>query len=302
MIPSPPPAYDFETMPKIDKSGISFTDGGSRELVHEENFSPWPLTIALGTVLGLLGVAAFFPLALLGLAIVLASLVGWFRDDLRGRFPAKESEGEWWPFKNVSHEKLGVWLFLTAEMMLFGMVISGYIYVRSNSTVWPSPLLVSDILTHLGGGTITVPGVGQLVIHNITLGTINTLVLLTSSLSMALALNAIRNGNVKGLKIGLLATLALGATFIAIKGYEWAGLYSEGFTITSGLPAATYYVAVGLHGAHVIGGLIAISFLSSKAFKNGFTKESHSGVEYTGLYWHMVDIIWLFLFPLFYLL
>jgi len=221
---------------------------------------------------------------------------------LRGKFGAKAEGMGMWPFEKISHEKLGMWFFITAEMMLFSMVVSGYIYVRSNSPVWPSPLLVTNILAHLQGGIINVPGVGEIAIHNIALGTVNTLVLVTSSLTMALALNAIKNGNVRGLKIWLLATLALGVTFMVIKGYEWAGLYSEGFTITSGLPAASYYLTVGLHGAHVIAGLIAIAFLITKAYKNGFTKESYTGIENTGLYWHMVDVIWLFLFPLFYLL
>lgn len=303
LIPSPPPAQDFEVSPKIEREEIVFQKGGSTEWEDvEESYTPWPLTITIGTTLGLLGVAMFLPLAILGLAVVLASLVGWFRDDFRGKFAAKAEGMGMWPFEKISHERLGMWVFITAEMMLFSMVVSGYIYVRSNSPVWPSPLLVTNILAHLQGGTINVPGVGEIAIHNIVLGTVNTLVLVTSSLTMALALNAIKNGNVRGLKIWLLTTLALGATFMVIKGYEWAGLYSEGFTITSGLPAASYYLTVGLHGAHVIAGLIIIAFLITKAYKNGFTKESYTGIENTGLYWHMVDVIWLFLFPLFYLL
>jgi cytochrome c oxidase subunit I+III len=303
LIPSPTPAQDFEVSPQVEKDHFVFPKGSSEEWVDvEESYTPWPMTIAIGTTLGMLGVAMFLPLALLGLAVVLASLVGWFRDNLKGKFHMKTEGVGMWPFEKVSHEKLGMWAFITAELMLFSMVISGYAYVRSNSAIWPSPLLSTNILAHLQGGNISVPGVGELVIHNITLGAINSFVLITSSLSMALALNAIKNGNVKGLKIGLLTTFALGATFMAIKAYEWSGLYSEGFTITSGLPAASYYVTLGLHGAHVIVGLIAITFLITKAFKNGFTKESYAGIENTGLYWHMVDIIWLFLFPLFYLL
>lgn len=302
LIPSPPPAQNFEAAPKVENNEIIFPKDGSAESIDvEERFSPWPIVISVGVTLGMLGVSVFFPLAPLGLAVVLASLVGWFRDDLRGKYTVKEVGVGMWPFAKVSHEKLGMWTFLTAEMMLFGMIISSYIYIRSNSPVWPSPLLVTDVLSHLGGGVISVPGIGEMVIHNITLGTVNTLVLVTSSLSMALALNAARNGNVKGLKTGLLMTLALGITFMVVKGYEWAGLYSEGFTLTSGLPAATYYIALGLHGAHVIGGLIAIAFLLLKVYRNGSAKESYVGVENTGLYWHMVDVIWLFLFPLFYL-
>ncbi len=305
LIPSPPPPHNFESTPDMTSGVVTTAKGDQVEggYVGGEHYSIWPLIISIGTMLAFLGLSIAFPLALVGFAVVMTAIVGWFRDDTHGKFTILEEKiGHWWPYERVPKVKLGIWVFLTAEMMLFSMVISSYIFVRNNSAFWPSPLLVKDILSNITGGVVTVPGVGEVVIHNILLGTINTLILLTSSLSIVLALNSIQNGNIKGLKIWLLTTAFLGATFLVIKGLEWSDLYAEGFTITSGLPASTYYVATGIHGAHVLGGIIAILFLAYKAFKNGFTKEKHEGVEYTGLYWHMVDIIWLFLFPLFYLI
>jgi cytochrome c oxidase subunit I+III len=100
----------------------------------------------------------------------------------------------------------------------------------------------------------------------------------------------------------LISTLILGISFLAIKGYEWYELALDGFTISSGLPAATFYITTGVHGAHVIAGLIGISYLIVKSVKGGFNSERYVAVENIGLYWHLVDIVWVFLFPLFYLI
>jgi cytochrome c oxidase subunit I+III len=304
-IPSPPPAHNFDVTPDMTEGSVMMTNGGSKgeRYVGKANYTALPLTLAIGTMLALFGLAVSIPIGSIGFVIVIASLAFWFKDDILGRFASEEDKiGHRWPFERVPREKLGLWVLLTSEMMLFGMVISAYIFVRAHSHSWPSPLLVEDILRYLTGGVVTVPHVGEMVVHNIVLGASNTIILLTSSLSIVLALNSIRNGSIKGLKIGLLATFFLGSAFLVIKGVEWMGLFSEGFTITSGLPSATFFVSTGLHGGHVIAGLIAISYLIIKTFKNGFTKEKHIGVEHVGLYWHMVDIVWLFLFPLFYLM
>ena len=139
--------------------------------------------------------------------------------------------------------------------------------------------------------------------HDLTIGTINTILLLTSSLAIILALNSIRTGNIKGLKIGLGTTFGLGAVFLALKlGFEWPRLYLNGFTINSGLPASTYYALTGAHAVHLAVGMVAIGYLLIRANKGGFTSQKHSAVENIGLYWHFVDIVWMFLFPLFYLI
>lgn len=97
--------------------------------------------------------------------------------------------------------------------------------------------------------------------HDLTIGTINTILLLTSSLAIILALNSIRTGTTKGLKIGLGTTFALGFVFLSLKiGVEWPRLYLNGFTINSGLPASTYYVLTGAHALHVAVGMVAVGY------------------------------------------
>jgi len=120
---------------------------------------------------------------------------------------------------------------------------------------------------------------------------------------MVFALYSIRGGNIKGLRIGLIGTFSLGAAFLVIKlGIEWPQYYRNGFTISSGLPGSTYFLLTGLHAAHVGAGLVAVGYLLFRSFHGGFTNTKHSAVENIGLYWHFVDIVWMFLFPLFYLI
>jgi cytochrome c oxidase subunit I+III len=241
-----------------------------------------PLIIAAGVAIFLLGLAVYLPILVAGLVIIVAAVVKMFRDGAAERFAgAKEAEEETFPMESVTNEKLGMWIFLASEILIFGSLIIAYAYVRVNSGSWP-------VATET---------------HNVLLGMTNTIILLTSSLAMVLSLYAIRKGSVKGLKIGLGSAFALGATFLVIKlGFEWPDLISKGFTITSGLPASTYYVLTGLHAVHVAVGLVAIGYLIFRAYSLGFTSTKHVAVENVGLYWHFVDIVWMFLFPLFYLI
>ena len=99
------------------------------------------------------------------------------------------------------------------------------------------------------------------------------------------------------------STFALGFAFLDIKlGFEWPDLIRNGFTINSGLPASSYYVLTGLHAIHVAVGLVAVGYLMIRTFNGGFTMKKNVAVENVGLYWHFVDIVWMFLFPLFYLI
>ncbi len=120
---------------------------------------------------------------------------------------------------------------------------------------------------------------------------------------MILALQAIKNGSLKGLKAALLGTLALGLAFEVVKiGVEWPQEIANGFVITGGIAPSTYYTLMGAHALHVGIGLAGISYLIVKAFSGRFSSQSHASVELLGLYWTFVDIVWLFLFPLFYLI
>jgi cytochrome c oxidase subunit I+III len=247
----------------------------------EDKSSLTPVAISAGLALFLLGLIISIPFVIAGLIIFFAALFKVFKDDIEEKFSdLKENLEERFPFE-LSKEKLGVWVFLMSEILIFGSLIIAYIYVRMNSISWP-------VATQT---------------HNVIIGTVNTIILLTSSLTMILALQSIRTGNSTGLKIGLASTFALGFAFLDIKlGFEWPDLILKGFTINSGLPASSYYALTGLHAAHVAVGLVAVGYLMTKAFKGGFTSTKNVAVENIGLYWHFVDIVWMFLFPLFYLI
>jgi cytochrome c oxidase subunit I+III len=260
---------------------------GALEMTHEETnvkdkSTYLPLIITIGLAIFLFGLAIYIPLMIAGLVIIIASVFKLFKDGAKERFAdSNEADEEKYPLESVPKEKLGLWIFLASEILIFGSLIVAYGYVRINSGTWP-------VATQT---------------HNVLLGMTNTIILLTSSLAMILALYSIRAGNVKGLKIALAGAFALGLAFLVIKlGFEWPDLISKGFTINSGLPASTYYTLTGLHAMHVAVGMVAIGYLMFRTYQGGFTSTKHIAVENVGLYWHFVDIVWMFLFPLFYLI
>jgi cytochrome c oxidase subunit I+III len=233
------------------------------ETQTEENKSTFiPLIIAGGVALFLLGLVIFIPLLVAGLIVIAVALLKVYKDGAEEKFSREEGEEEKFPLETVTKEKLGLWVFLASEILIFGSLIISYIYVRVNSSSWPIATQTHDTL----------------------LGMTNTIILLTSSLTMILALYSIRAGNVKGLKICLFSTVALGFTFLGLKlGVEWPALIRSGFTISSGLPASTYYVLTGLHAVHLAVGLVAIGYLMIRTFSGGFTSTKHVAVENIGL-------------------
>ncbi len=255
----------------------------SEEYDHSEGKSSFmPIIISAGVAILLLGLVIYIPLFVAGFIIIAVALLKVFKDGSEEKFAkSEETYGEAWPLERSSREKIGVWIFLTSEILIFGSLIAAYVYVRANSASWP---VASQT-------------------HNVIIGMVNTIILLTSSLSMVLALYSIKTGNTTGLKIGLGSAFVLGATFLAIKlGIEWPELIRKGFTISSGLPGSTYFVLTGVHAIHLAAGMVAVAYLMIRAFSGGFTISKHSGVENVGLYWHFVDVVWMFLFPLFYLI
>lgn len=174
--------------------------------------------------------------------------------------------------------KLGVWWFLASEIVLFGGLIGVYIMSRLGSSGWP----------------------GMAAHPSVPLGTVNTFVLLTSSLTMVLAFAAAEKGNPKGVRTWLLLTVLLGIAFLIIKVFEWGSEIGAGFTPTSGGFWSFYYTMTGLHALHVLGGVV-VNFILFLAALLGLLRGSEHRVELGGLYWHFVDIVWIFLFPLLYL-
>ena len=188
---------------------------------------------------------------------------------------------------------LGMWIFLITEIMFFGGVLTTYVVYRS---AFPNGFAHAS--AHL----------------DIVLGTVNTAVLIGSSLTMALAVYAAQVGRRGRLMILLLLTMGLGATFLGIKAYEYAHKFHEGLVPGShftyaGAEAAQaelffslYFALTGLHALHMIIGLGVLAVLVVEARRGRYGPGYHTPVELSGLYWHFVDIVWIFLFPLLYLI
>ena len=177
--------------------------------------------------------------------------------------------------------KLGMWVFLASEVMLFGGFISSYVILRTGSDFFVIP--ARELL-------------------GVPLATLNTFVLITSSVTMVLALDAVQKGNVARMKQLLITTIVLAFCFLGIKSYEYPHKWHEGITITSGLFGSFYYTLTGLHMLHVLGGIGFISYLVLRASQGRINEKNYARVEYAGLYWHFVDLVWVILFPIFYLL
>ena len=187
--------------------------------------------------------------------------------------------------------KMGMWLFLLSEILLFGglfLLYSAYRYKNPSDFHHASREL--DVL----------------------LGTLNTLILLTSSLTMALSVSAMQRGNRKFAAYLLTATIFFGLLFLMIKGIEWTtkihhGIYPSSPTLLTRAKGeilffGLYYVMTGLHGLHVLVGVVVLAVMLRYVMTERVNQVRFVPLENSGLYWHLVDIIWIFLFPLFYLI
>jgi cytochrome c oxidase subunit 3 len=187
--------------------------------------------------------------------------------------------------------KLGMWLFLFTELLLFGglfLVYSIYRYLNADAFLHASYEL------------------------NVVMGTVNTVVLLTSSLTVAMSITAIQLGKTKLSLTLIWATIAFAGVFLIIKYFEWTAKFEHGLfpgmDHYNNLPAGEklffflYYFMTGLHGLHVIIGGVLLGFVIRSVKKGEVNQGSYIFLENGALYWHLVDIIWIFLFPLFYLI
>ncbi|MBI4397384.1 MAG: cytochrome c oxidase subunit 3 family protein [Elusimicrobia bacterium] len=188
---------------------------------------------------------------------------------------------------------LGVWVFLLTEVLFFGGLFTGYAVYRSGY-----PDIFSEASRHL----------------NVLLGTVNTAVLLTSSLTMAFAVASAQEGKRRPLLIYLFLTIALGLVFLGIKSTEYHHKFVEKLIpgahfSYSGLSTrevqlffSFYFVMTGLHALHMIAGIGVLAVLAFLVWRKKLDPSRNALVEGTGLYWHFVDVVWIFLFPLFYLI
>ena len=183
----------------------------------------------------------------------------------------------------VSNSKLAIWLFLSSEALFFGAFISTYFLYRGRDA------------TFLKG-----PTPDKLL--NIPFTSVTSFVLLMSSLTMVLALAAIQRGDHRRLRIWLLATCLFGATFIGGQLYEFTQFYREGLHLGTNMFGTTFFVLTGLHGAHVTIGIIWLLLLWGRSMQGRLPAGRSEAVEIAGLYWHFVDVVWIFIFTAIYLI
>jgi cytochrome c oxidase subunit III len=195
--------------------------------------------------------------------------------------------------QQLDASKIGMWLFLATEILLFGGLFVGFALMQS-----AHPLAFMEAHHHLDK----------------SLGALNTIVLLVSSFTMVMAVHSAATNKQKALQVYLVITLMCAAMFLGVKYFEYSHKFHEGL-----LPGAFYshkgdhvpnqfvffsfyFMMTGLHGLHILGGMIAITWVLLKARKGTFDPTYYSPVDLVGLYWHLVDLIWIYLFPLLYLI
>jgi len=187
---------------------------------------------------------------------------------------------------------LGMWAFLVTEILFFGGLFAGYAEYRNR---FPEAFAAGS--HHL----------------DIVLGTINTAVLIASSLTMAMGVHAAQLGKRKKITVFLLLTVVLGLVFLAIKAVEYTHKYHEGLIPGPGFGLqgadrqqmiffAFYFLMTGMHALHMVIGVVLVTLIAWLAWRRRYSPEYYGPVEVTGLYWHFVDIVWIFLFPLLYLI
>jgi cytochrome c oxidase subunit 3 len=186
------------------------------------------------------------------------------------------------PDTGLTNPKLGIWLFLASEVMLFGALFSSYALLRMGAPTWPDQ---SSVL-------------------NVPLATLNTVVLISSSVTMVLAWAALKMQRLDRYRLYMGLTFLAGVAFLTVKTLEYREKFAHGLYPATNNFLGLYFTMTGLHAVHVIGGMIVIAFLLGPGTKMWRTDPERftNRVEVTGIYWHFVDLVWIFLFPVFYLL
>ena len=180
----------------------------------------------------------------------------------------------------LNHRKLLMWVFLGSDCLFFASLIATYMVYRGQSLNGPYPVDIIDV----------------------PLTTISTFVLLMSSFAMVQVLAATNANNQRGIRIWLFVTIILGTIFIAFQAYEFNAFKNEGLTLGANLFGATFFTLTGFHGAHVTLGLIWLIALLILGFKGRLSPATSLDVEIAALYWHFVDIVWIVIFTLLYLI
>jgi len=170
--------------------------------------------------------------------------------------------------------RFGLYVFLGSLTMLFGASILSYLLIRANAASWPPP------------NAPALPWAGLL---------FSTVVILAASATIQWALGSIRAGNAAGLRTGLAATCVLSLVFLVSQYLNWVRVL-PGARAAPNLHSFIFYVLTGLHALHVLGGLVVLGVVTSRAWRGAYTARLHAGVSYATLYWHYLDVVWIVMF------
>lgn len=186
------------------------------------------------------------------------------------------------PDTGLYNAKLGIWLFLASEVMLFGALFSSYVLLRTGAPSWPH-----------GREFLNVP-----------LATLNTIILIGSSVTMVLSWAALRMNDVKKFRLWMGLTFLAGVGFMIVKAIEYGTKFEHHLYPSNNTFLAVYFTLTGLHGLHVLGGMVVNGYFWGPGLKMWKTEPERftNRIEVAGLYWHFVDLVWIFLFPTLYLL
>lgn len=301
-------------------TAANVSDQGSRDMKKPTKYyvpadSKWPVMGAVGLFLFMVSFANIlhgnsiaWVTFLLGIGVIIFMMYGWFRDVIHENLSGLYSKQMDMSFR------WGMAWFIVSEIFFFAAFFGALFYIRifvinwlggspgHESTqifLWPEfqaswPLLKnpSDVI----------PGPKE-VISPWGLPLVNTILLLTSSVTVTIAHHALRAGHNKQLFYWTLATVALGVTFLFFQVTEYMEAYHEyGLTLASGIYGSTFFMLTGFHGAHVTVGSIMLAVMAVRAYKQHFTADNHFAFEATSWYWHFVDVVWLGLFIFVYIL
>ncbi|MEO8461422.1 MAG: cytochrome c oxidase subunit 3 [Dokdonella sp.] len=277
--------------------------------------SHWPIVGSIGLSSTMIGAAHWVnddpgmlgrPLMFFGLAVIVFMMIGWFgtviRESVRGTYNSQV---------DVSFRMGMIW-FIFSEVMFFAAFFGALFYTRNYSIPWLGgeghgaltnfflwkdfmPAWPSNGPAEIGGAFETIPAWG--------VPLLNTLILLTSGVTITIAHHALRSGNRRQLMIWLAATILLGVTFLYYQAHEYMEAYNHlNLTLGSGIYGSTFFMLTGFHGLHVTLGAIMLTIIWLRCAKGHFTKDHHFGFEAVAWYWHFVDVVWLGLFVFVYVL
>ncbi|HLF76768.1 MAG TPA: cytochrome c oxidase subunit 3 [Dehalococcoidia bacterium] len=182
--------------------------------------------------------------------------------------------------ESMSRGMAGMVLFIASEIMLFGGLFACYFYVRNQAETWPPEGIEHEL--------------------SVSTAAILSIILISSSVAAHIGIHGLKSGSQTLFKLGIASAIVLGSIFIGGQIYEWLTLMDEGLNAHSGVYGSTFYLITGFHGSHVIVGLLMLIVVLLRAYWRDFTPRRHLFADAAVLYWHFVDVVWVFVFTILY--